>query len=86
MPAAASRETRGTKRPAALANAPPVLTLLWVPALLVPFVCESAALRAAMYDWFVVVSMYMSVEGILLHWPMGSSVNGGLWFSAVLSV
>ena len=31
------------------------------------------ALRSAMYVWFVVVSMYMSVEGMFMHWPMGSS-------------
>ena len=31
------------------------------------------ALRSAMYVWFVVVSMYMSVAGVFVHWPMGLS-------------
>lgn len=40
---------------------------------LVPLTWLNAALRAARYVWFLVVSWYMSVVGMLLHWPMGLS-------------
>lgn len=44
----------------------------------------SAALRAARYVWFVVVSWYMSVVGMLLHWPMGLSYEHRWWSMGLL--
>jgi hypothetical protein len=68
---AATADRRGNRLSAAVVAAP--LEELPLALAVEGSTLAVAAFRRAMYVWFVVVSMYISVAGMFIHWPMGSS-------------